>query len=122
MPLKNERDAGEKLSIKKRCGSYSAAIKTGMTRKQVEEYLAASNISFRQMCCVSPKQFSKGVYDNSYDDLVKIGQEDVPFVCIENNVYIAFQFLGSEKDSLPRADASDKLKDLTIYHWLEGCL
>jgi hypothetical protein len=55
-----------------------------MTRKQVEDYLAAKGVSFRQMCCVSAKEFSRGVYDNAYDDLVKIGQEDVPFVCSEN--------------------------------------
>jgi hypothetical protein len=102
--------------------SYSSDFKTGMTRKQVEAYFAARNISFRQMCCVSVKEFSRGVYDNTYDDLVKIGQEDVPFVCSENNVYIAFQFLGSRKDSRSAAEASDKLKDLTVYHWLEGCL
>jgi len=102
--------------------SYSQALKTGMTRKQVEDYLSARNLSFRQMCCVSVKEFSRGVYDNAYDDLVKIAQEEVPWFCSENNVYIAFQFLGSGQNSFARADASDKLKDLTIYHWLEGCL
>jgi hypothetical protein len=45
-----------------------------MTRKQVEEYFSEKNISFKQMCCVSVKQFSPGVYDSAYDDLVKIGQ------------------------------------------------
>ena len=114
---KRKRD----IEYQKALRSYSAAIKTGMTRKQVEDYFAARGISFRQMCCVSVKEFSRGVYDNSYEDLVKIAQEDVPFVCSENNVSIAFQFLGSGKDSPPRAEASDKLKDLTIYHWLEGC-
>jgi hypothetical protein len=93
-----------------------------MTRKQVEEYLSAKHLLFRQLCCVSVKEFSRGVYDNSYDDLVKIGQEDVPWVCSENNVYIAFEFLGSQKDSLPRAEPSDKLKDVTVYHKLDGCL
>jgi len=73
------------------------------------------------MCCVGVKEFSRGVYDDAYDDLVKIAQEDVPWVCSENNVYIAFQFLGSEQNSFARADGYDKLKDLTIYHWLEGC-
>jgi hypothetical protein len=68
------------------------------------------------------KEFSRGVYDNAYDDLVKIGQEDVPWFCSENNVYIAFQFLGSQKNSLPRADTSDRLKDVTIYRKLDGCL
>jgi hypothetical protein len=107
----NARNEREKLS------STGAAVvfislQTGMTRKQVEDYFSARSISFHVMCCVSVKEFSRGVYDNAYYDLVKIGQEDVPFVCSENNVYIAFQFLGSGKDSSPRADASDRARQL----------
>ncbi len=102
--------------------SYSEVLRTGMSRKQVEEYLSAKKLPVRQLCCVSVKEFSRGVYDNTYDDLVKIGQEDVPWFCSENNVYIALQFFGSQKDSLPRAEASDRLKDVTIYHKLDGCL
>ena len=110
------------VEYQKTLRSYSELLKTGMTRKQVEEYFSATQIVFRQLCCVSVKEFSRGVYDDTYDDLVKIGQEDAPWFCSENNVYIAFQFLGSQKGSLPRAEASDKLKDLTIYHHLDGCL
>jgi len=102
--------------------SYSEALKTGMSRKQVEEYLSAKKLPFGQLCCVSVKEFSRGVHDNAYDDLVKIGQEDAPWFCSENNVYIALQFLGSQKDSLPGAEPSDRLKDVTIYHKLDGCL
>jgi hypothetical protein len=101
--------------------SYSEGFKTGMSRQQVEGYLSAQKLPFRQLCCVSVKEFSSGVHDNAYDDLVKIGQEDVPWVCSENNVYIALQFLGSQKGSLPGAEPSDKLKDVTIYHKLDGC-
>jgi hypothetical protein len=110
------------VEYQKALQSYSGVLKTGMTRKQVEEYLSAKNLLFRQLCCVSVKEFSRGVYDNAYDDLVKIGQEDVPWFCSENNVYTALEFLGSQKDSLPRAEPSDKLKDVTIYHKLDGCL
>ncbi len=60
--------------------SYSAVLRTGMTRQQIEDYFSSRNIEFRQLCCVSVKEFSKGVYDNTYDDLVKIGQEDIPWV------------------------------------------
>jgi len=102
--------------------SYSEVLRTGMTRKQVEEYLSAKKLPFRQLCCVSVKEFSRGVYDDAYDDLVKIGQEDAPWVCSENNVYIAFQFLGRQKDSLRGAEPSDRLKDVIIYHKLDGCL
>lgn len=102
--------------------SYSEVLKTGMTRKQVEDYLSAKNIRFRQMCCVSRKEFTSGMYDPTYDDLVKIAQEDVPWFCSENNVYVAFQFLGRYKNSPPAAEPSDILKDVTVYHWLEGCM
>ena len=110
------------VEYQKALQSYSGVLKTGMTRRQVEEYLSAKNLLFRQLCCVSVKEFSRGMYDNANDDLVKIGQEDVPWVCSENNVYIALEFLSSQKDSLPRAEPSDKLKDVTIYHKLNGCL
>jgi len=93
-----------------------------MSRKEVEDYLSAKKTRFRQMCCVDTKKFSRDVYDNTYDDLVKIGQEDVPWACSENNVYIAFQFLGPNKNSVPATEPSDTLKDVSVYHWLEGCM
>ena len=102
--------------------SYSVVLKTGITRKQVEDYLSAKKVSFRQTCCVSVKEFSKGVYDNTYDDLVKIAQEEAPWFCSENNVYVAFQFLGSYKNSISGAEPSDILKDVSVYHRLEGCM
>ena len=91
-----------------------------MTRKEVEDHLRARNVKFRQMCCVEEdKRFSTNVYD----DLVKIGQEDAPWVCSEKNVYVAFQFIGPHQDGLgPAADASDRLRAISIYRWLEGCL
>jgi hypothetical protein len=101
--------------------SFSPVLKTGMSRQQVEDYFKDKNISFTQTCCVSVKQFSPGVYDNAYDDLVKIGEDGGSWFC-EFNVYIAFQFLGSGKNGLPHSDASDKLKDLTIYRRGEDCL
>ena len=110
------------IEYQKNLRSYSEILKTGMSRKEVEDYLSANKIRFRQMCCVSRKEFSRGVYDDTYDDLVKIGQEDVPWVCSENNVYIAFQFLGPNKNSVPTAEPSDILKDVSVYHWLEGCM
>ena len=110
------------LEYSKALESYSRVLKTGMNRMRVESYLSSQNIPFRQLCCVSVKEFTRGVYDDTYDDLVKIGQEDVPWVCSANNVYVAFQFLGSRKDSPSTGESSDTLKDITIYHHLEGCL
>ena len=100
--------------------SFSSVLKTGMTRQQVEDYFKDKNVSFSQICCVSVKQFSPGVYDNAYDDLVKIGKDEA-FLC-DYNVYIAFQFLGSVKNGLPKSDSSDKLKDLSIFRRGESCL
>jgi hypothetical protein len=98
--------------------SYSGVLRPGMTRKEVEDYLRARNTLFRQMCCVDLKKFSK----SAYDDLVKIGQEDAPWVCSEKNIYVAFQFAGTEPHATaPTAEASDKLIAVTKYPWLEGC-
>jgi len=84
-----------------------------------KENLPAQNVMFRQMCCVDIKEFRKGVWD----DLTKIGQEDVPWVCSQNNVYIAFQFAGRPHERYTwDAEAGDVLKAVTVYHWLAGCL
>jgi hypothetical protein len=100
--------------------SYSQVLTPGMTRKEVEDYLRSRNVKFSQMCCVeSSQRFSTNVYD----DLTKIGQEDAPWFCSEKNVYVAFQFIGPQRNaSGPTADASDRLRAVTLYRWLEGCL
>jgi hypothetical protein len=93
--------------------SYSEVFKPGMTRKEVEGLLRSRNNIFRQMWCVDIK---KSV--DVWDDLVKIAQEDAPWVCSEKNIYIAFQFTGTAS----RAEPSDTLISVTVYPWLEGCL
>ncbi len=110
------------VEYQKALRSYSEVLKTGMTRNEVEGYFSLKNVQFSQTCCISVKEFTRGVYDNAYDDLVKIGKEDIPWFCSENNVYVAFQFLGSEKNAPPQAEASDRLKDVSLYHRLDGCL
>jgi len=98
--------------------SYSERLRPGMTRKEVEDYLRAGNIRFQQMCCVD-HNLSTGVWD----DLTKIGQEDAPWFCSENNVYVAFQFSGPKRNGVGwSADPSDTLRAVSVYHWLEGCL
>ena len=119
------RNVSEKRSQQKRdvayqtaLRSYSEVIKPGMTRKEVEDSLHTRNKVFRQMCCVDIKKSM-----DVWDDLVKIAQEDPPWVCSEKNIYIAFQFAGTEAHAAPpRADPSDRLTAVTIYPWLEGCL
>jgi hypothetical protein len=98
---------------------YSDALRPGITRLEVEEYLETRNVQFRQMCCVDGKDFSKGVYD----DLTKIGEEDAPWFCSQKDVYIAFQFAGVRRGANSwDAFGTDTLKSVSIYRWLEGCL
>ena len=100
--------------------SYSERFRPGVTRREVEDYLRARNIRFQQMCCVGHR-LSKNVWD----DLTRIGQERAPWYCSENNVYVAFQFGGAERNRVVgsgSADPSDTLKAVSIHHWLEGCL
>ena len=100
--------------------TYTRLFKPGVHRREVEDYLRANNIKFRQMCCVNPKESPNR---RSWDDLVKIGEEEIPWVCSENNVYAAFQFTDhAEHDVKWGADDLDTLKALTIYHQLEGCV
>jgi hypothetical protein len=98
--------------------SYSEVIKPGMTRKEVEDLLHARNKAFRQLCCVDIKK-PMGVWD----DLVKIAQEDPPWICNAKNIYIAFQFGGTRPQAAPpSAEPSDRLTAVTVYPHLEGCL
>lgn len=97
---------------------YSEVFQPGMTRKEVEDGLRAKNEVFRQMCCVNIKKTM-----DVWDDLVKIAQENPPWICSEKNVYIAFQFAGTRPSaSLPSAEPGDKLTAVTLYPWLERCL
>jgi hypothetical protein len=100
--------------------SYSLLFTPGTTREQVEGYLHSRNIPIQHMCCVDFKAHSHDVFD----DLVKIGQEKAPWFCSEKNIYVAFQF---DRRPLPSSgsepvEASDRLINVSIFRWLEGCL
>jgi hypothetical protein len=95
--------------------SYSEVLKPGMTRREVEDYLRAKNIEFRQMCCVEDAR-------SAYADLTKIGKEHVPWYCERHNVYVAFQFAAVEAHKPYEARDSDTLGKMSIFHWLEGCM
>ena len=73
------------------------------------------------MCCVDAMELSKR---KSWDDLTRLGEEEAPWFCSENNVYLAFQFIDGSRQQTNgwKADDLDTLKSITIYHWLEGCL
>ena len=109
-----EREAAYESSLH----SYRQELKPGMTRKEVERYLKAKNAPLIQMCCVD----SAG-NRSAFDDLTRIGQEDAPWFCSENNVYIAFQFSKYDQhDGMPSPNDLDTLKTVSIYRWLERCL
>jgi len=95
--------------------TYSQNLKPGLNRKDVESYLRARNIGFTQMCCVLER--------SAFADLVKVGQEDAPWYCSEQYIYIAFEFRAAEAHSLqsPIYD-SDRLKTVEIFPQLSGCL
>jgi hypothetical protein len=101
-------------------GDYSHALKPGMTRREVESYLHTTGKTFKQLCCVA--KTSGSFTREGWDDLVKIGQEPVPFPCSENIVYVAFEFSPKTESELPQTNDSDTLKRVSVFHHLEGCM
>jgi hypothetical protein len=95
--------------------SYSEILKPGMTRKNVEEYLKAKGVKHERMCCIDEK--------TAWVDLVRIGKEKHPWYCSAHTVYIAFQFADEPHEGMRPSDReTDKLKSITVYHSLDGCL
>jgi hypothetical protein len=102
---------------------YSANVKPGMTRERVEHYLRDEGKPFRQMCCVANFRHQYvSLEREGWDDLVKIAEESVPFVCTENNVYIAFEFNPKSQGEQANTNSSDILKKVSVFHELEGCI
>jgi hypothetical protein len=95
---------------------FSRALAPGMTRDQVEQYLHARNLRFDRTCCAET-QFPSNA---SYDELTKIGQEDAPWYCSRNNIYLAFHFSGRTRDT-SEPDPADKFTAVKLYPRLE-CL
>jgi hypothetical protein len=119
--LKKQAQTGREAVYETKLRSYSEVLKPGMRRKEVESYLGEKNTTFTQMCCVDAETLSER---SSWDDLVKMGKDDAPWFCSENDVYIAFQFTDHERKREPgwTANDLDTLKSVTVYRWLEGCL
>jgi len=102
---------------------YAVELKPGMTREQVERHLQDNGKRFKQMCCVANFKGEYVSFDRAgYDDLVKIAEESVPFVCSENNVYIAFEFNPKLAGEVSHTNLSDILKRVSVFHELEGCM
>jgi hypothetical protein len=115
--LKRQAQTRREVAYQSNLRSYTQVLKPGMTRKEVEDYFRAEDIEFRQMCCVADAFSTR----HSWDDLIKIGEEDVPLFCRQNNAYVAFLFTDYDKSERQDNDL-DTLKNVTIYHELEGCL
>lgn len=120
--LKQREQARRQADYQKALTGYTQALKPGMTRRQVEQYIERKGAHFSQTCCVDPRE---AVKRHTWDDLVKIGQEEHPWFCSEHDVYIAFQFVDYEQGQTGfgmKDNDLDKLRAITIYHTLEGCL
>src|ERR1022692_3864681 len=95
---------------------YGFELRPGMTRDQVERYFQMNGKRFKQMCCVANFEGKYVSFDRAgYDDLVKIAEESVPFVCSENNVYIAFEFNPKSQGELSNTNGSDILKRVSVF-------
>jgi hypothetical protein len=96
--------------------SFSKALKSGTTRKDVEGYLRENGYEFRRMCCMNHSG------KNAWDDLTQIGKEPHPWYCSEHSVHIGFEFVSDGSHQFPEAHDSDTLKGIQIYHSFDGCL
>ena len=117
------RAAEREIYYQTALAKFTKEIAPGMTRVQVERQLQTSGTRFRQMCCVANfRNQYVSIIGAGWDDLVKIGSENVPWFCSENNVYIALEFNPKLKGELADTNGSDILKKISVFHQLEGCL
>ena len=103
-----KRDFGYQSALQQ----YRNDLHSAAKREDVESYLQSRRIQFGPLCCGDDEP-------NGSSDFVLLGNEEAPWYCSENKVYIAFQF-----DTYPpgsRAN-SDRLKAITIDHKFDDCL
>jgi len=122
--VRDRRDAAARESgYQTVLAQYTVELKPGMTREQVERHLQNNGKGFKQMCCVANFKGEHVSFDRAgYDDLVKIAEESAPFVCSENNVYIAFEFNPKSQGESSHTNGSDILKSVSVFHQFEGCM
>ena len=110
---RREADYQQKLN------SYAEVLKPGMSRRDVEGYLRSKGRSVRYMCCINHRKA------DTWDELVKIGEEDAGWFCSKLNIYVGFQFTPHEQtaDSFDTSgNELDTLARIQIFRQLEGCL
>jgi hypothetical protein len=108
-----KREINYQLALAK----YSKEFGPGTSRTDVEDHFRQEKIEFGEMCCVE----GKNAY-TAYSDLIKVGQENPPWYCSENYVYVAFEFTATEPHQLVEAHPSDSLRKVSIFRQLSGCL
>jgi hypothetical protein len=122
--MRNQQEAAERESgYQTVLAGYAVQLKPGMTREQVERYFKTNGKQFQRICCVANFKGEYVSFDRAgYDDLVKIAEENAPFICRENNVYVAFEFNPKAQGELSNTNGSDILKRMSVFHQLENCL
>ncbi len=110
---KKKREIGYAYALK----SYSQALHTGMTRKNVEDYLRSKNTTFTWIfTAFGPRG------DSQTADIVKIGEEAAPWFCSEAYVYVAFEYTFTRIEDIHRQDPSDILERIELFRPYTGCL
>ena len=107
-------EAARRVGYEQILASYSNEVRLGTNRKQVEEDFRAKGTIFRQICRIQAS--------TTVSDLIKIGEEDVPWFCSEHNIYVAFQFSPTDSHAALESDDSDELTKIILHPMLEGCL
>jgi hypothetical protein len=96
--------------------TYSEAFHRGITRKELEDYLRSSHTNFSQ---VSTRYGYPERNEWQEADLVEIGQETPPWFCSRSPVYVAFEFISTEKLKVNDADILERIE---LYRPDTGCL
>src|SRR4051812_7104080 len=90
--------------------SYTSVLTPGMSRREVLTHLTQRSFFH---------QSSGGMASFT---LVKIGEEENPWYCSEQSVYVRFGFKPADPSKLSSTDAADTLAGVDIFKQLEGCL
>src|SRR5437879_10472041 len=85
-----KRAAAREASYQRALAVYTDALKPGMNRRQVEEYLENKGVSFNRIYAVQQQA-------TTYDDITKLGEENSPErYCSRLDIFVAFEFYAFE--------------------------
>ena len=110
LEAKQRRDSDYESEVR----SYSQKFELGTTRGKVEEEFRTQGVSFEQMVTVNER--------GEFADLIKLGEEEHPWYCSENYVYVAFEFVSTEPHQSLKVSDSDVLREIRRDDRLSGCL